>query len=156
MPAAIPDEIAPLAFLLGRWQGQGIAIYPTMNAPVPYREELGFDHVGDPFLRYEQESWTAEDEPLHFERGFWRLRGDALEVTLAHPLGLAEVAHGRLTGSRIELASDGAIGRTATGSAVTGLRRRYRVEGDVLGYEIEMAMDEVPFALHLRAELRRR
>jgi hypothetical protein len=156
MSVRIDEEIAPIAFLLGTWRGEGVATYPTMVAPVPYVEELTFDHVGDPFLRYEQGSWTVDGEPLHFERGFWRLSADAVEVTLAHPLGLTEVAHGRLDRRVIELASEGGMGRTATGSAVTGLRRRYRVDGDALGYEIEMAMDEVPLSLHLRAELRRR
>ena len=47
------------------------------------------------------------------------------------------------------------MGRTGTGSAVTALRRRYRLDGDVLSYEIDMAMDETAMSRHLVAELRR-
>ena len=43
----------------------------------------------------------------------------------------------------------------ACGSTVTALRRRYRVAGDVLSYEIDMAMDETAMTRHLVAELRR-
>jgi len=149
------DELAPVAALLGRWQGEGIATYPTMVAPVPYREEIEFDHVGDPFLRYTQQSWTVQGEPLHFERGFWRVAGDDVEACLAHPLGLAEIAHGRVEGSSLELSSAGTVARSATGAAVTGLRRRYRWTEDRLAYDVEMAMDEVPMTVHLEAELRR-
>ena len=31
-----------------------------------------FDHVGEPYLLYVQESWSPEGEPVHFERGFLR------------------------------------------------------------------------------------
>jgi hypothetical protein len=155
MGPEIPGELAAVGALLGRWAGEGIATYPTMNGPVPYREELEFDHVGDPFLRYAQQSWTLEGAPLHFERGFLRVAGHDVEACLAHPLGLAEVAHGRVEGAGLELSSEGAVTRSATGAAVTGLRRRYRWTEDRLAYEVEMAMDEVPMTVHLEAELRR-
>lgn len=155
MRPALPDELTPLVALLGRWEGEGVATYPTMHAPVPYREELEFDHVGDPFLRYAQQSWTVEGEPLHFERGFWRITGTEVEVCLAHPLGLAEIAHGTVVGATLELSSVGAVMRSNTGSAVTGLRRRYRWTEDHLAYDVDMAMDEVPMSVHLEAELRR-
>lgn len=155
MMPALPDELRPLAGLLGRWEGEGVATYPTMHAPVPYREEIEFDHVGDPFLRYSQQSWTMAGEPLHLERGFWRIAGSDVEVCLAHPLGLAEIAHGSVGDSTLELSSVGAVARSATGADVTGLRRRYRWNEGHLAYDVEMAMVEVPMSVHLEAELRR-
>ena len=149
-------ELAPLVFLIGIWEGGGDGEYPTIT-PFRYGERIRFEHVGEPFLMYSLESWDAEDDvPLHFERGFLRPGsgpGD-VELTLAHPLGLTEVSQGRLVGTTLDLSSS-AIGRTDTGSAVTGLVRHYRVEGDVLHYEVDMAMQETAMARHLTGELRR-
>jgi len=44
---------------------------------------------------------------------------------------------------------------TGTGSPVTELRRRFELEGNVLRYELEMAMRDVPLTRHLKGELRR-
>jgi hypothetical protein len=158
MGPTVPDALGPLAFLIGTWRGEGFARYPTMQGDVAYQESVSFDHVGEPFLRYVQESWSADDRaPLHFERGFLRPGDDGeIELTLAHPLGLTEIAHGRLSGTELLLTTEpGGVGRTHTGSSVVGVVRRYALEGDVLRYELEMALDEVPMTLHLEAALRR-
>ena len=48
------------------------------------------------------------------ETGFWRPQRDGtIEVVLAHPGGYAEVWYGKITGAKVELATD-AIVRTAT------------------------------------------
>ena len=52
-------------------------------------------------------------------------------------------------------ADDATIGRSATGSDVHGLERRYRVNGDALTYELDMATGATPMTLHLAASLRR-
>jgi hypothetical protein len=44
---------------------------------------------------------------------------------------------------------------TETGSPVTELRRRFELEDNVLRYELEMAMRDVPLTRHLKGELRR-
>jgi THAP4-like, heme-binding beta-barrel domain len=148
-------DLAALSFLVGTWRGEGAGGYPTMD-PFRYGEELVFEHVGDAFLVYGQRSWLASDgTPLHLERGFLRSGGPGrVELTLAHPLGLTEVAEGDLEGTSFSVAT-GHVGRTGTGSAVTGVRRRYAVTGDVLRYELDMEMEAVPLTRHLRAELRR-
>ena len=154
-PDLYPD-LEPLAFLLGTWAGEGEGRYPTVS-PFAYRESLSFEHVGDSFLLYVAESWSLEDgEPLHFERGFLRpgASSEVVELTLAHPLGLVEISEGTLEGTSIDLRS-ATMGRTRTGSAVMGVTRRYRVEGDVLRYELDMAMEGVPMTRHLDAELHR-
>jgi hypothetical protein len=158
MAPALHGDVASLAFLLGTWRGEGRGGFPTIGS-FAYREELMFEHVGEPYLLYRQESWDLSDgAPLHFERGFLR-PGDAagsLELCLAHPLGLTEVAHGTLTDTAIDLRATGTdIGRTTTGMDVTGLARRYRVEGDTLTYELDMATSETPTTRHLDATLRR-
>lgn len=156
---ALAVELEPLGFLLGSWSGQGTASYPTMERDVAYAERLVFEHVGDPFLLYVQESWALDDgTPLHFERGSLRPGGeDALELVLAHPAqGVTEIAHGRLHGTSFELSTEeGAVANTKTGDHVIAVERRYRVWGDVLTYEVRMGTASVETTLHLVAELRR-
>jgi hypothetical protein len=153
-PEPHPD-LAPLAFLLGTWRGEGDGGFPTME-PFRYGEELSFEHVGDPFLLYTQRSWSADaGAPLHFERGFLRPGGGGrVELTLAHPLGLTEIAEGPLVDTALALESC-QVGRTGTGSPVRAVRRSYRVDGDELTYELDMEMDGAPMARHLRGTLHR-
>jgi hypothetical protein len=148
-------EIAPLSFLLGVWEGEGNGDYPTTE-PFRYREELRFEDVGDTFLLFSQQSWSLPGgEPLHFERGVIRTAGPGrVELTLAHPLGVVEVSEGSVDGTSIELTST-AVARTATGSPVASLDRRYVVRDDALSYEIDMALDDVASTLHVWASLRR-
>jgi hypothetical protein len=47
------------------------------------------------------------------------------------------------------------VATTTTGSPVTELRRRFELDGDVLRYELEMAMHDVPLTRHLKGELKR-
>ena len=153
MASPLHPDVQPLSFLLGVWRGEGKGAYPTIE-PFRFGEEIRFDHVGEPYLVYEQSSWLLEDgDPLHLERGFLRLRGDRVEIALAHPLGLAEISEGLLEGTTFAVET-GAVARTATGSPVTGVRRRYRVEGDRLTYELDMELTAVPMTRHLEAELR--
>jgi hypothetical protein len=153
-------DLRPLACLLGTWTGGGHGEYPTID-DFDYGEWMRFEHVGDPFLLSSQRSWlTADDSPLHFERGFWRPGSSAerVELTLAHPLGLTEIADGRVLveahGTTIELAS-WEIGRTGTGMDVVGMARRYRIEADVMRYEIDMATGSTPMTRHLTGVLHR-
>jgi hypothetical protein len=157
MPAAPAphDDLASLTFLLGTWRGGGDGTFPTIP-PFRYGEEMIFEHVGDPFLLYSQRSWLEPGgEPLHFERGFLRPAGEGrVELVLAHPLGLTEVAEGKVDGTAIDTTST-AIGRTATGDPVIRLVRRWRVDGDRLDYELQMATETVRLGRHLTGNLRR-
>ena len=149
-------DVASLASLLGTWRGGSEGFCPTIE-PFVYREAMVFEHVGDPFLLYRQESWLLDDDvPLHFERGFLRPGSEpgSWELTLAHPLGLVEISEGRLAGDALDLESL-AVGRTGTGSAVSGVRRRYRLGADAISYELDMEMDATPMTQHLVGEVRR-
>jgi hypothetical protein len=150
------EAVRHLAFLLGTWRGRGKGEYPTMDT-FEYGEELTFDHVGDAFLTYVQRSWLLSDgSPLHFERGFLRPGTGAgdLELTLGHPLGLTEVSEGRLSDGVITLTTID-VGRTGTGMPLVGLVRRYRIDGDTMRYELDMATESTPMARHLTGELGR-
>ncbi|MEX2048779.1 MAG: FABP family protein, partial [Gemmatimonadota bacterium] len=145
----MPPSLEPLAFLIGSWRGEGEGEYPGVE-PFRYTEELSFQHVGDPFLLVTESSWTPEGAPLHFERGTLRPLGDGrVDLALAHPIGVAEVAEGTVDGTNVTLHST-AVVRTATGSPVTEIGRRYRMEGDHLSYELDMAMEGVARTFHVR------
>jgi hypothetical protein len=150
----VHPDLAPIAFLLGTWRGEGEGEYPGVE-PFRYHEELSFEHVGDPFLLLTESSWTPDGAPLHFERGTIRpLGAGQVDLTLAHPIGVAEVAEGTVDGTNLTLRST-AVVRTATGSPVTEIERRYRMRGDDLSYQLDMAMEGVARTFHVRATLAR-
>jgi THAP4-like, heme-binding beta-barrel domain len=152
-PALHPD-VAPLAFLLGSWMGEGKGFYTTI-APFEYGEEIRVWHVGKPVLPYTQRTWSLDDgRALHAEAGFWRMGGEGrVELVVAHPNGHAEVAEGTLHGTSISMASI-SIARTATAKPVDVIERDLNLNGDVLTYELRMAAMGRPLEGHLQAELR--
>jgi hypothetical protein len=150
----LSPSLEPLAFLIGDWRGEGEGEYPGVE-PFRYTEELSFEYVGDPFLLVTESSWTPDGAPLHFERGTLRPLGEGrVDLALAHPIGVAEVAEGTVEGTTVTLHST-AVVRTATGSPVTEIGRRYRVERGGLSYELDMAMEGVARTFHVRATLAR-
>ena len=153
-PALHPD-LQPLATLLGEWEGVGRGAYPTVD-DFDYREEVGFGHVGKPYLTYSQATWRLPGgEPSHGEVGFWRPQPDGgVELVLAHPTGVVEVGEGTLRSGHLEIATT-AIARTASAKEVTALHRVLDVTGDTLRYRIDMAAVGQPLTFHLEAELRR-
>jgi hypothetical protein len=150
---ALHPDLADIAYLLGTWRGEGEGTW-RRGSPFTFGEEIEFEHVGEPFLLYRQRSWDLDDgSAIHLERGFLRPGGRGrVELVLAHPLGVAEVAEGDVGERSLEVATT-AVALTSTGSPVTELRRRIAVDGDVLTYELEMATAEVPLVSHIRSRL---
>jgi hypothetical protein len=149
-------DLGSLAGLVGTWRGSGRGEYPTIET-FAFEEETRFWHAGAAFLYYHLRSWSPESGAhLHSELGFWRAgAGGRVDVTLAHPLGLTEVADGTVREGTIELASV-SVGRTPEDAApVSALARRYTLVGDVLEYEVSMATDAVPVVLHIVGRLQR-
>lgn len=158
MPAdAAPrhPDLEPLAALVGAWEGVGEGDYPTVEA-FGYVERTRFWHDGRPFLFYEQRTWVPDrSRSLHAESGLWRAHPDGrVEATIAQTGGITEVAEGRVDGGHVELAST-SIGRTASAKQVDGVWRRYRVDGDRLEHELDLAAVGVARTWHLRATLAR-
>jgi hypothetical protein len=151
---ALHSDVAPLAFLLGSWMGEGKGFYSTI-APFEYGEEIRVWHVGKPVLAYTQRTWSLDDgRPLHAEVGFWRMGGEGrVELVVAHPNGHAEVAEGTLHGTSISMTSI-SIAPTATAKPVDVIERDVNLNGDVLTYELRMAAMGRPLEAHLQAELR--
>lgn len=88
LDADLPAPLIPLAWLVGRWAGAGVAGYPTMPGDVRFGQELSFTHDGRPFLSYASTTWLLDDDgrqvrPLASETGYWR-------PAVAQPGGHAE------------------------------------------------------------------
>ncbi len=147
--------LEPITFLIGTWRGEGTGAYPTIES-FSYGEEVRFSEAGKPHLLYTQKTWALDDDRgLHSEMGYWRPVGDgALEVVISHPTGVVEVEAGTITDGVISLQAT-SIARTPTAKEVTGLRRRFEVDGDTLTYDLWMAAVGRPLTHHLRAELER-
>lgn len=160
MDEALHPDVADLGCLLGTWSGEGRGSYPTID-PFTYREEVVFAHVGKPFLAYRQSTvLVGTGLPAHAEAGYLRGVGDGrVELVLAHPTGLAEVAEGHAVvepdGLRLHLRSTSVTG-TATAKEVRSVERTISVAGDRLRYDLAMAAVGQPHQHHLAAELHRR
>jgi hypothetical protein len=158
-PAEMHPDLAPLSFLLGRWEGAGVGGYPTIES-FNFGQELSFSHNGKPFLIYTSRSWLLDEDgnpgrPLGTEAGFWRPQPDsAVEVLLAHPTGITEIYLGEISGTRIELGTD-VVTRTATAKEVTAGHRLYGLIGDDLAYAYDMAAVGKGLQPHLSAQLKR-
>ena len=51
IPEGLAPEVYPLAWLLGRWRGEGVLAYPGID-DAPFRQDVVFDHDGGPYLSY--------------------------------------------------------------------------------------------------------
>ena len=157
-PPLHPD-VAELAGLLGTWRGQGRGEYPTIDS-FEYQEEISFGHVGKPFLTYRQSTIRLDTGlPAHAEVGYLRGVGAGrLELVLAHPTGVAEIAEGTAEqldgGLRLHLHST-EVARTTTAKRVDSLERRIDITGDTLHYDLSMAAVGQPHQHHLTATLHR-
>ncbi|MQA97264.1 MAG: DUF1794 domain-containing protein [Streptosporangiales bacterium] len=159
MEPEVHENLAPLAFLLGQWEGAGVGGYPTIES-FRFGQELTFSHNGKPFLSYTSRTWLLDDEgglgrPLGTETGFWRPQpGGAIEVMLAHPTGVVEIYLGEIQGHRIEMSTD-VVARTETAKEVTGGHRLYGLVGEDLAYAYDLAAMGQPLQAHLSAQLKR-
>ena len=159
IPTDLHLECAPLAFLLGSWEGVGVGGYPTIEG-FQFGQQIEFGHIGKPFLTYTSRTWRlAEDgtplQPLATETGFWRPQPDnRLEVLLAHPTGFVEIWLGEITGAKLELRTD-VVARTESAKEYSAGHRLYGlVDGELL-WAFDMAAMGQPLQSHISARLRR-
>ncbi|SDI63263.1 protein of unknown function [Actinokineospora alba] len=156
------DACLALLPLVGVWRGEGEVVYPTIEGPYKFGQQVTFAHDGRPFLYYEARSWLLDDEgkvirPAARETGFWRPQADdTIEVLLTHSSGILELYYGTpRTQTSWEIGTD-LVSRTASAKDVTAAKRLYGLvnNGD-LAYVEERAMMGQPMQPHTSAYLQR-
>ncbi len=158
--ASLDPALAPVAFLVGEWEGPGAGEYPTID-DFAYIERLTFAPGPKPFLTYLQRTRAADGSPMHTETGYVRVAGAptegegfGVEMVIAQPTGVAEVLSGRVVDHDIELRST-TVALTPTAKSVEATTRRFQRDGDTLVVEFHMAAVGEPLTFHLRSELAR-
>lgn len=152
----IPDQLRPLAFLIGVWRGEGEGLWAA-EPQFRYGEELTITAPpGKPFLRYEQRTWALDDNrAMHAELGYLRCPSpDAIELLVVQPIGYTEIHTGRVDGTELRLAL-AELGRAPSAKPVTAVERSLAVRDGALEYLLRLGMNGEPAADHLHAVLRR-
>lgn len=157
------DALLPLLPLVGVWRGEGEVVYPTIDGPFHFGQQITVAHDGRPFLSWEARSWLLDGpggavvRPAAREVGWWRPQADGtIELLLAHQTGVVEIFYGvARTQTSWELQTD-AVVRTATAKEVTAATRLYGiVDGGDLAYVDERAMMGQELQPHTSARLTR-
>jgi len=159
IPEGLNGDLMGLAWLIGRWEGTGKGTYPGTE-DFDFGQQIDFAHNGGSYLHYLSQTFELGPDgtavrPISMETGFWRPQRDSsLEVVMCHPTGYAEIWYGKITGAKIELATD-AVVRTASADEYSAGQRLYgNVEGDLL-WTFDKAASGQPLQNHLWARLRR-
>jgi len=149
-PATVKDAFD---LLEGTWHGEGRGGYPTIDS-FDYREKLVFTRKNDSTLTYDQRTEkrvNGSDEfiPSHWENGFIKIleNGD-LELVNAQSGGRGEVLTGHIEvlGSMIRLHF---VSKALMNDArMVATARVFELEGDKLGYEMEMSTNKVDTLTH--------
>jgi hypothetical protein len=156
------EQCLSLLPLVGVWRGGGEVVYPTIDGPIRFGQQVVFAHDGRPFLSYESRSWLLDEEdavirPAAREMGWWRPQPDStIELLLAHSSGITEIFYGQTrTMTSWELATD-IVTRTASAKEVNAAHRLYGIinNGD-LAYVEERAMVGHPLQPHISSYLAR-
>lgn len=167
IPGGLAPEVYPLAWLVGRWEGEGVVSYPTIPE-APIRQEVVVDHDGGPYLRWSATLWlAAEDGDGHgqvwsTEAGYWRIPPDRpadtpdgkdpVELLLIDPSGHLTLYAGIVGGGRIDLASD-LIARTPDAAEVNAATRLYGLVDGALLWAWDIAAFGEPLQSYASARL---
>lgn len=176
MQPDLHPDLEKLSFLIGRWEGVGVAGYEGTEE-FQFGQRVEFSYEGGPFLAYSAQAWRMNPdgtlgEYVTSESGYWRARPPGterpegagedvppvhVEALIAHPEGFNEVYLGNVFANRVEMSTD-AVLRTETGLEVTAGHRLYGLFGEdreILGYAWDMAAQGHELRSYMSAQLRR-
>ncbi|GID96896.1 UPF0678 fatty acid-binding protein-like protein [Amorphoplanes digitatis] len=162
-PDLHPALLGLLPFI-GLWRGRGQGGFPEIE-DFDFAQEVRISHDGRPFLAYESRAWLldADSKPIRMagrEIGWWRpvlvddRPGDEMEATMMTPTGVMELYLGRVSGTRLEMATD-AVVRTPSSKEVTAGHRLFGIVEGALLYAQEMSAMGHSLRPHLSARLLR-
>ncbi|GAA4715005.1 hypothetical protein GCM10025782_09330 [Pedococcus ginsenosidimutans] len=155
----LPRELAPLAWMIGRWEGAGVVGYPTIES-ANFGQEIEVSHDGRPFLTWRSQTWLLNEageqvRPLATELGFWRpVEGGEVELLLSHPTGIVELYFGKAEPAKIELRTDGVL-RSPHAKEYNAATRLYGLVNSNLLWAMDMAAAGQKLQSHVSAELKR-
>jgi hypothetical protein len=182
LPEGLAPEVYPLAWLVGRWHGQGVVGYPGVEE-TGFTQDVVFDHDGGPYLSYTStirlvvapddaaalagdapEAAEAEGPVWSTESGYWRVPPERpadladdqfpLEVLLSDPSGHVALYIGEIGNGRVELVSD-LIARTATSADISAAKRLYGLVNGELMWAHDLAAFGQPMQSYASARLAR-
>jgi len=157
-PTMHPD-LAPLAWMLGRWEGAGVVGYPTIES-ANFGQEVEATHDGRPFIFWSSRTWRLDAQgeptaPLATETGFWRPLPDGeVELVLAHATGIVEMYYGSTSPAKVEVRTDGVL-RSPRAAEYAAAHRLYGYVNGGLMWAMDMAAVGQPLTSHVSAELKR-
>lgn len=157
----LPPALAPLAWLVGRWEGVGVVGYPTIES-AQFGQEIVCSHDGRPFLEWHSHTWLLDDagnkvRPLATELGIWRpLENGEIELLLTHPTGVVEMYVGRRDPDKpaVELRTDGVL-RSPAAKEYNAGSRMYGLKDSQLLWVMDMAAVGQGLQSHVSAQLKR-
>ena len=163
LDTSLHADLAPLAWLVGRWAGAGLVGYPTIE-PARFGQEIVCSHDGRPFLEWHSRTWLLDEDgnqvrPLATELGFWRptataADGSNVELLLTHPTGFVEMYAGTAEPAKVVLRTDGVM-RSPFAKEYTAGHRMYGTVNSNLMWVMDMAAMGEPIQSHVSAELKR-
>src|SRR4029450_6605455 len=145
LPSDLHPHLASIAWMIGRWEGNGKATYPGTE-DFDFGQQIDFAHNGGNYLHYLSQIFEVDDQgiairPLDMETGFWRPQSDgSLEIVMCNPAGYAKGWYGS-----VELATD-AVVRTASAVEYAAGQRLY---GNVAG-ELLWTFDKAAYGHNLQ------
>jgi hypothetical protein len=167
IPSDLHRDLMPLAFLLGNWQGAGVAALSERGSgstdaeQCNFGQEVTFSHDGRDFLEYASHTWRLDEagakvHPLESEHGYWRIKDRKVETVMVRDRGVVEIWYGELAEGKpqIDLVTD-AVARTASAAAYSGGKRLYGyVNGDLM-WVGEKSTGEAPLRPYMSAQLKK-
>ena len=145
LPDDLAPEVYPLAWLVGRWHGRGVVVYPGIPE-TPVVQDVVVGHDGGPYLTWTSTLRVADDGAAgrvwSTESGYWCVPADrpadvpperfGVELLLVDPAGHLSLYVGQTGNGRIDLVSD-LVTRTPDAAPLAAGTRLYGlVEGDLM------------------------
>lgn len=161
LDTTLHPSLAPIAWLVGTWEGAGLYGYPTTPG-ARFGQELRISHDGREFLEHRSRTWVLDEagqavEASAPELGYWRVQPDGeIELLLVHPVGILELFVGTRDADRpyLQLHTD-AVVRSPDVKEYNAASRLYGyVESDLL-WTLDMAAVGQPMTNHVSARLKR-
>lgn len=157
----LQPALAPLGWLVGRWEGAGVLGYPTIES-AHFGQEVVCSHDGRPFLQWQSRTWLLDDagnkvRPLAVELGFWRvLEKGEIELLLTHQSGVLEMYVGHREPDRpvLELRTDGVL-RSPAAKEYNAASRMYGLVDSQLFWAMDMAAVGHALTSHVSGQLKR-